>query len=439
MSMLIKTLLASLALGVGGTPRPQDPSTPPPPEPQVAPPAPAPAMTQTHLWVMAPQGAPELQKKVTVAFEAAPLSDVLRWVKSQGLNFAVAPDAGFANRKLTLSVRGVPISDVLEAIAEAYGGEWVQRGPIQVLSNRGGIGVSPRIASPADLPLRIREMVPRIQSEQHEAMRRAIEIERKSIGETRRAIAGSDAMKVQIEKALEMAHKELQLSKGAKSVDSKALEAMQKSLEEAMRSGGLHEQALDELSKLRGMGGVLSPEALAKMRSFEVELQGKGGLLPPEALKELSKMKIELQGKGGILPPEALKELAKLKELGGVLPPEALKELSEMKIELQGKGGVLPPEALKELAKLKEMRAMPKLELKRLEGQPGRGVALSVGGMKQLVDTLSKKQRALHKKQGFLRVSDLTASQRKLLGETPEGDWSITIRFQGKDLTLRGG
>lgn len=415
MSMLIKTLLASLALGVGGTPRPQDPSTPPPPAPRAA--APAPAMTQTRLWVMAPQGAPELQKKVTVAFEAAPLGDVLRWVKSQGLNFAVAPDAGFVNRKLTLSVRGVPISDVLEAIAEAYGGEWVQRGTIQVLANRGGVGAAPRIASPADLPLRIREMVPRIQSEQHEAMRRAIEIERQSIGDTRNAIAGSDAMKVQIEKALEMAHKELQLSKGAEGVDAKALEAMRRSLEEAMRSSGLHQQALDELSRLHGKGGVLSPEALEKMRKLE----------------------IELHGKGGVLPPEALKELAKLKELGGVLPPEALKELSEMKIELHGKGGVLPPQALKELAKLKEMRAVPKLEMKRMEGQPGRGVALSLGGMKQLVDTLSEKQRALQKKQGFLRVSDLTASQRKLLGETPEGDWSITIRFQGKDLTLRGG
>ncbi len=114
---------------------------------------------------------------------------------------------------------------------------------------------------------------------------------------------------------------------------------------------------------------------------------------------------------GTLLTPGEVSELLR-KHLGELLDRE--RELQEKARELLKKGAVLPEK---------------------------RVLLFKSGNIGQLMDSLTPEQWALHERQGYLRVEDLTPAQRALLGSLPESahTWSITVVINGKKLTLKSG
>ncbi|MCL6623532.1 MAG: STN domain-containing protein [Fimbriimonadales bacterium] len=117
------------------------------------------------------------------------------------------------------------------------------------------------------------------------------------------------------------------------------------------------------------------------------------------------------------LMPERVSELLR-KHLGELpriqLGLEMERELQEKVRELLKKGTVLPEK---------------------------RVLLFKSGNIGQLMDSLTPEQWALHECRGYLKVEDLTPSQRALLGSLPESahTWSITVVTNGKKLTLKSG
>ena len=75
---------------------------------------------------------PAFDKLVSVTFDNAPLSDVMRWLTQQGVQLA-ADTTQRDNRKLTLNAQNQPLRDVLVAIAGAFDAKWEKQGEILTL------------------------------------------------------------------------------------------------------------------------------------------------------------------------------------------------------------------------------------------------------------------------------------------------------------------
>ncbi len=73
---------------------------------------------------------PALEKRVSVIFERASFDDVLRWLGTQGLNFAAQPDSPRPTARITLQVTDLMLRDVLDAISEVFGGTWDKKGDV---------------------------------------------------------------------------------------------------------------------------------------------------------------------------------------------------------------------------------------------------------------------------------------------------------------------
>jgi len=80
-------------------------------------------------------------------------------------------------------------------------------------------------------------------------------------------------------------------------------------------------------------------------------------------------------------------------------------------------------------AKVDMSKAHKEMEHARLQGD----------NMKKLLDSLTPAQWELSKKQGYLKLSDLTAAQRKLIGDIkPSDDLTLSYSIDGKKITIKG-
>lgn len=76
-----------------------------------------------------PLDASLFDQKVSVQFQDAPLSEVLRWLAGTGVNF-VADPASAGDVKVTLNVKEVPLRDVLRALGQVFNGSWTKSGEV---------------------------------------------------------------------------------------------------------------------------------------------------------------------------------------------------------------------------------------------------------------------------------------------------------------------
>lgn len=101
---------------------------------------------------------------------------------------------------------------------------------------------------------------------------------------------------------------------------------------------------------------------------------------------------------------------------------------------------------------LKQYLGVPREEVERiLEGlqqrrffertQEGvRPFIFKSDGFIRLMDSLTPEQWALHERQGYLKVDDLTPEQRGMLGALPtNATWIISVTVDGRTLTLKNG
>ncbi|MBI5705807.1 MAG: hypothetical protein HZC36_02335 [Armatimonadetes bacterium] len=80
-----------------------------------------------------PASTKALQKKITKRFANANLSEVLAWLSLQDLSF-VADMGAFPDRKVTFNFKNQTLKNVMDTIAETFGGAWSQKGDIYTLT-----------------------------------------------------------------------------------------------------------------------------------------------------------------------------------------------------------------------------------------------------------------------------------------------------------------
>lgn len=101
-----------------------------------------------------------------------------------------------------------------------------------------------------------------------------------------------------------------------------------------------------------------------------------------------------------------------------------------------------------------EMKAIPRVEYKSMELPPIKmdrnstykaleapsvtAFKMNNLGITKVLKSLTATQKDLHKKQGYLRWSDLTKEQQELLGSKPSGEFTITVNVNGESLTIKG-
>ncbi|HRI44769.1 MAG TPA: hypothetical protein PLL78_07185 [Fimbriimonadaceae bacterium] len=92
------------------------------------------------------------QRRVTRSFDNAKLSEVLDWLKSQGVNFVVRPDQVDPNSRLSINAVNQPVNDVMSAIARAFGGSWTKEGELWVFRQGTSKGFAFSMPDLPDLP-----------------------------------------------------------------------------------------------------------------------------------------------------------------------------------------------------------------------------------------------------------------------------------------------
>jgi len=75
---------------------------------------------------------PALDARVSVSFHGSTFDDVLRWLNSLGINFAVDSNSAKPEAALTMKIENQALRDVLAAIAEIFGGVWETQGSIYI-------------------------------------------------------------------------------------------------------------------------------------------------------------------------------------------------------------------------------------------------------------------------------------------------------------------
>lgn len=189
----------------------------------------------------------------------------------------------------------------------------------------------------------------------------------------------------------------------------------------------------------------MTPEVQKQLQS-EVE----------KAMKEAKKA-IEEAHKSGKAEKMTSEERAQFEKEMVKAKAEIEKAMQELKKELKNeKGFVLAPnmKGLEkwdvQMPKLKEFRTVvPKLKEFKLNDKnafvipkslaPNTKLFVGTADVQALLKSLTKAQKDKAAKQGYLKPSDLTTAQKKMLGDLPAGtNWSIVYDIDGQKVTIKG-
>lgn len=317
---------------------------------------------------------PSLDRAISVDFKEASITEVLNWLAENGVNFVA--DTGSVNQKskLTMHITNRPVREVLEAVATTFGGKWEKRGSTYAF------------VSGTDNPLlrveRIQELdkMPKI----------SVPME------------GLDKLHDLIPPLpFQMDGKEMK-------IDPKHMQEFE------MRMKAWAEK----FAKQFGEDG--------KARVF---------MMPPDSIKEFkmdSKSAAELEKHMKELHEKLGKELGKDGRVFQFKLDE--KSLSELKEELKN----MPKIDKEQMDKLRE--EMGKMHAIPFDGKQMPRDAIKIGGgdIRELMKSLTPAQWAKHEKQGYLTPADLSAPQRKIIGDLPNSSvFSITVMVDGKKLTIK--
>ena len=205
---------------------------------------------------------------------------------------------------------------------------------------------------------------------------------------------------------------------------------------------GIPDWAAPELKNLPNMKGfqMVVPKsgefAIPNMKGFKFDLpkDAKGQLFI--APGQDGDFKIDLKG---------LKELKELKNLQGekgqlfVMPGKDgelkidLKGLQNLKIDAKTRQEI--EKAMKDSQKLFQSEEF-KRGFKDLDVD---GVQIHTADVGKLIKTVTPAQWSKQKSQGYLKLSDLTPAQQKMLGQPKgKGDWNVQFVVDGKKLSIRG-
>ncbi len=313
-----------------------------------------------------------MDRKVSVHFNDASASDVLAWLGKQNVNF-VASSESLPKSRITMNLSGVPLSEALESVAEALGGNWQVKGSTLIFRHGMSLftpGQNFSYAMPGDMFGR----------NGFKAFGDLKGIEPKVFnfdGKSLKSLPGMDG------KAFKMDEKWL---KDMKTMDGKVFELNDKMLKELQQKGK----------------------------------DGKPFVLDGKTLGDLKK----LQGDGRALwlDDKALKDLMKQKGADGKmlwLDEKSMKDLMDKNGKIMG-----------------DMKARGLFEKDFFKGFTFKKVDAG-----KFLKSLSPGQKELMKKQGFLKISDLTDEQRGMIFDNPKGempkDFTMKFNVDGESVTIK--
>jgi len=150
-----------------------------------------------------------------------------------------------------------------------------------------------------------------------------------------------------------------------------------------------------------------------------------------EARKAMANQKFEFKG----LDKAQSEEMKRAME-------SARKAMADQKFEFKGLDKAQTEEIQKAMEEARKAMANQKFEFKKLDGKewPKGAFILKGQNFGDLTKSITPAQKELQKKQGYLKVSDLTPEQRKLAGISGDGKGAIeiTITRDGETLKIKG-
>lgn len=347
-------------------------------------------------------------KRVTVRIQGT-IEDVIKWMGDTGISF-VLENQNLSSRKVTINIVDQPVEDAIAAIAEALGTGWSKRGQVYVLGTKDAL--APRVWSVPGAPIAPKALSPEARVRVETEVKRAEELAKKAR-----------------ENAKYIAPEVFTWRSGLSEKDRKELEQQMKKLHE-----------LKDLSDVRVYTDV---KGLSDKERKEFELQMK----KLHELKELSDVRVytdvkSISEKERKALEESLKGLKSMPHIfireGREMTPAERKKFEESMRKLEVE--------MKELGDDMKVYTVPPMtgqQRKELEGKwfserdlPKAPAALRTGTMEELMKSLTPDQRMKHEQQGFLKFSDLSGGQKKMLG-SPKGNFTISFNLNGKQLTIK--
>ncbi len=121
---------------------------------------------------------------------------------------------------------------------------------------------------------------------------------------------------------------------------------------------------------------------------------------------------------------------------------EARKSMADQKFEFKGLDKAQSEQMQKAMEQARKAMANQKFDFKSLDGKGWPKGAFIMNGQNfgDLTKSITPAQKELQKKQGFLKISDLTPEQRKMAGISGDGKGTIeiTISRDGETLKIKG-
>ncbi len=366
-----------------------------------------------------------LQQRVSVDLNGT-FEDVVKWLRSTGVSFVIA-DSEISKRKISIKMENQPLKDAMEAIAEAMGGRWVKKGEVYTFSQGSPFLFAP--GAPA------REIAPR----------EFARVEGFAIPP--QALSGE---KMTPEQRAKFEKEMKNFAKGVEGFEippmvfsgEKMTQEQRAKFEKEVKGFKLDGKAFKELLELKDVEGKL-----LDLKRGDVKVWINGKEATPEQIKKLeSKGNLHFFGgdmKG--LDEKTVKQIEEAMKISEKQLDLHFKGMTEkQKAEMKKKFTFSDDLDLLDKAKQTEVRAKmldaeKHLNLAKPMLDKVKTMKFENADIKSLMKSLTPAQRELHKKQGFLKSTDLNAEQRKMLPVGGSGDWSFHFSIDGDSLTIKKG
>ena len=343
------------------------------------------------------------QQRVSVSFNHAGVGEVLDWLSKNGGSFVAADSELPKDATVTMSIKDAPIEDVMDAIASALGGHWERRGDVSVF--RKGEGFD--FAFGGDGPGRMRTFnmgpgnakvfgMPRKNGEMPKF--RTFTVPEGGFAFSMPDMKNFDMPEMKEFKVQDMEKMRAELKEQLKDLPEMTPEA-RKEMEESMRAAQKAWADSGESWKVSKKAMEQARKEMEKARKEHPELfkEGQPFFYAPGSDKgKLFQYRVD--GKDGdrvFIAPEMGKD--------GPF---------QYRINSKGKGD-------------------------HLFMTPGFSVD-GVHDLTKLLDSLTPDQKDMNRRQGFIRASDLTPAQRRMIGISDKSkDWTIKINKDGREVTIK--
>lgn len=382
--------------------------------------------------------APQSSEKITVQFRDTKPAEVLSWLEKHGVNFVISASEISDSTRVTLNVQDQPIDDVVNAIARALGGHWEKENGIRVFQKgnamyfNSGNGLTEFAPFSKFAPMDGKAM---------------------KDGDWDKAF-GKDFQKnfgPEFQKKMEARSKDFEKKFGPEF--QKQMESNNKDFQKNF--GPEFQKKMELFSK--DLSGQFTPEMMEKLRGegndVHVYRFDKGGILKlqkdgklsKEDVEKIRKQSAEARDQAAKIRIEIQKQFKdgnKFEVFGDKNDKFQFFSDKDGKVRVFGDkdGKFFDRKMFGEMKGGASVFAMPGGDkfFKDMKGFQGHTFGLPGNlDIKSFLDGLTSDQQDMQKKRGYIRYSDLTPGQKKLLGDQPDGKFEITFKVNGDQITIR--